>query len=233
VPDETAQGTPDLARVTELIKAADRLGLTWGLRPGTVVLTTSPYSPREASVRMDGDDGNITVVSLIGDMAVGDRVMVMHVPPAGEYTIGFLNRPSSAIFTQASTSDTANIIAETVTFTLPSVTLEFGAAYRVEGGNRINAGAAAAATYRLRKTNIAGAICAQSPAFLGVGLGLNGNAHWTSFIAPTVDMTSAFVYTLQGTGLGVVSTGSAVSPRFVSITLAGAASNFPQAVAVS
>lgn len=233
MPDETAQGAPDLARVTELIKSADRLGLTWGLRPGTVQLTTSPYSPREASVRMDGDDGTITVVSLMGDLFVGDRVMVMRVPPAGEYAIGALNRAPSTIYTQAATTNTALIIAETVTFTLPSVHLQLGTAYRVEGGNRIDAAGASSATFRLRKTNIAGAVVAISPTFFGVGLGISASAHWTSFITPASTMTTDFVYTMQATVAGSVSVGTATAPRFVSITPSGPSSLFPQAVSVS
>lgn len=234
MPDWTTQGDPDLARVTELVRVADRLGLRWGLRPGTVVSVSLPYDPREASVQMDGDLTSITVVSLINDLALGDRVMVVWVPSAGQYAIGKLNAPSMGPpAAQASTSNTGVITAETVTFTLTSLTLKQGTAYRVEGGNRINASAAVSAIYRLRKTDITGTIVAQSPSFAGVGLGLATNAHWTSFITPTVDLTSDFVYTLQGTGVGVVSLGNAVSPRFVSITPAGRADDYPQAVAVS
>lgn len=234
MPEQTVQGNADLARVTELVRVADRLGLRWGLRPGTVVSVSSPYDPREASVRMDGDDTSITVVSLINDLALGDRVMVVWVPSAGQYAIGKLNAPSlGPSVSQASTSDTGTITAETVTFTFTSLTLKRGTAYRVEGGNRVNASTAVSAIFRLRTTNLAGAIVAQSPSFAGIGLGLATNAHWTSFITPTTDLTSNFVYTLQATGVGVVSLGSAVSPRFVSITPAGRAADYPQAVAVS
>lgn len=233
MPDQTLQGTPDLARITELIRVADRLGLIWGLRPGTVASVDYPYTPREANVRMDGDDGGISVVSLVNDLAAGDRVMVVRVPPHGEYAIGLLNQVSPSPVTQASTSDTGTVTVETVTFTFTSLTLKQGTAYRVEGGNRINAAAAVSAIYRLRKTNLAGAIVAQSPSFAGIGLGFASNAHWTSFITPTADLTSDFVYTLQATGLGAVSLGNAVSPRFVSITPSGRAADFPQAVPVS
>lgn len=232
MPDQTLQGAPDLARVTSLIKLADRLGLTWGLRPGTVVSVVSPYTPRDASVRMDGDDGGISVVSLINDLAVGDRVMVVRVPPAGEYAIGRLNAASSSPFTTASTANTGVINAETVTLTLSNVTLKQGTAYRVEGGSRINAAAAVAATFQVRRTNIAGAIVATSPNFVGIGLGLAASAHWTSFITPASTLTDTFVYTLQATGLGATSLGNAASPRFASITPAGPVGFFPQAVSV-
>lgn len=232
MPDQTVQGDADLARVTELVRVADRLGLRWGLRPGTVVSVSLPYDPREASVQMDGDEGGITVVSLINDLTLGDRVMVLWVPSAGQYAIGRLNAASSSPFTVASTANTANIVAETVVLTIPNVTLKQGTAYRVEGGSRINAPAASVATYQLRRTNIAGAIVATSPAFTGLGLGLNASAHWTSFIAPVATLTDTFVYTLQATGVGATGVGNAASPRYVSITPAGPVAKFPQAVSV-
>lgn len=231
MPDERAQGGPSITQIVELLRQADRLGLTWGRRPGTVRSTTGLFTPTQASVIMDGDDIGVTVVSLAGPLAVDDRVMVDRVPPAGLYVVAKIDPPPS--FAQASTVDTATITAEVVTFTFTDVELRAGYAYRVEGGNRINALGANQGTFRLRKTNLAGTIVATSPAFPGIGVGTNANAHWTSFIAPTVTLTSDFVYTCQGTGSGVISVGSAASPRFISITLAGVAAGFPQAVPVS
>lgn len=234
MPDGTAQGAPDLAMITELVRMARRLNLIWGLRPGTVVSVSPPYEPREASVRMDGDEGGITVVSLINDLARGDRVMVLEVPPAGQYAIGLLNAPSlSAPYTQFSTSNSATITAETVTFTFPSVTLVKGTAYRVEGGTRVIAGSADSAIMRLRKTNLAGAIVAESPSFFGHGGALVANSNWRSFITPSTSLTSQFVYTVTATGSGVVASGSAVSPRFASITAVGRAADYPQSVVVT
>lgn len=232
--DNTVQGDADLAQVTELVRLADRLGLRWGLRPGTVVSVSLPYDPREASVRMDGDEGGITVVSLVNDLVLGDRVMVIWVPSAGNYAIGKLNSPSiGPPFTQFATTDTATITAETVTFTFPSVTLVEGTAYRVDGGSRIDAGAGSRTILRLRKTNIAGAIVAESPSFFGIGAGILASANWRSFITPATTLTSPFVYTLTATGAGAIGSGNAVSPRFASITPVGRASEYPQSVVVS
>lgn len=231
MPDERAQGGPSITQITELLRQADRLGLTWGRRPGTVQSTTGLFTTTQASVIMDGDDVGITVVSLVGALVVGDRVMVDRVPPSGLYAIAKIDPPAS--FAQASTVDSATVTAEVVTFTFTDVSLRQGYAYRVEGGNRINALGANQATFRLRRTNLAGAIVATSPAFPGIGVGMNANAHWTSFITPDFDLTSDFVYTCQGSGSGVISVGSVSSPRFVSITLAGPATGFPQAVPVS
>lgn|SRR6478752_2895787 len=233
MPDGTTQGAPDLAMITELVRVADRLGLTWGLRPGTVVSVSPPFDRREASVRMDDDEGGITVVSLVGDVAVGDRVMVVYVPPSGQYAIGWLNQPSSQAFAAASTANSGTIIAEAVVLTIPSVTLKLGTAYRVEAGPALVALATITTLFRVRKTNLAGAQWAISPNFLGLGGGLNSSCHWTSFITPTVDMTTPVVLTMAATLTGSVHAGSAAAPRFVSITPAGRVADYPQAVSVS
>jgi hypothetical protein len=235
MPDETAQGSPDLARVTELIKAADRLGLTWGLRPGVVKFVSSPYTPREASVLMDGDDIGITVVSLIGDLVVGDRVMVERVPPAGNYAVGFLNSPSSARFTAASTSNSATITAEAVVLTIPSATLERGVTYRVECGQAHMALVTISAFFRVRKTNLAGATWATSQQFIGGGALFNQPCAWWSYITPTADIVDTpVVLTMTATGAGSIYVGSAAAPRYFSLTPVGnGRALFPQAVAVS
>lgn len=231
--DQTVQGAPDLALITSMIRAADRLGLTWGLRPGTVTSVLPPYNPREASVRMDGDEGSITVVSLIDDLALGDRVMVVKVPPAGQYAIGRLNTPSQQSYAQASRVNTAAIVAETVLFTFASVTLELGSAYHIQAGSRIDAGAATLATFRMRKTNLAGAVVALSPSFTGRGAGVMANSFWNSYITPAANMVTNLVYTLQAPAPGAISAGTTTSPHFVMITLAGNVAQFPQAVTVS
>lgn len=233
--DLTVQGDADLARVTELVRLADRLGLRWGLRPGTVVSVSSPYDPREASVRMDGDDTSITVVSLINDLALGDRIMVVWVPSAGQYAIGKLNAPSlGPPFAAASTSNSATVTAEAVLLTIPSVTLKAGTAYRVEAGPSVVSLTTISSFYRLRKTNLAGAVWASSSQFLGGGALFNQPAEWWSFLTPTVDIVNTpVVLTMASTGAGAISPGSAAAPRFVSITGVGRAVDYPQAVAVS
>lgn len=233
MPDWTAQSDPDLARITELIRTARRLGLVWGLRPGTVLSTSPPYTRREASVRMDGDEGGITVVSLVDDLVVGDRVMVVHVPPSGEYAIGLLNRPSSQLWTAASTSNSGTITTETVVLTIPSVSLKAGTAYRVEAGSNILAANTITAQFKVRKNNVAGSVWATSPNFPGVNALLIGPAWWTSFITPTVDVVDSLVLTMAATGAGAIHASTAAVPRFFSITPVGRSADFPQAVPVS
>lgn len=72
---------------TESIAAnAGRLGLTWRLRPGTVVNGSNPTS---MSVTLDGDIEPVNCISLIGPLTEGTRVMGEIVPPSGVYIVGY------------------------------------------------------------------------------------------------------------------------------------------------
>lgn len=75
-----------VAAVKALVENAKALGLIWSLRPATV--TVDAPDPSLVEVIMDGDTVSISVVSLIGALAEGSRVMVMVVPPSGMFIIG-------------------------------------------------------------------------------------------------------------------------------------------------
>lgn len=73
------------AGTRELLNEARRLGLTWGLRPATVLDV--------GNVRYDGDDTETVtrVVNLLeSPLFPEQRVMCMFVPPAGNFVIGSL-----------------------------------------------------------------------------------------------------------------------------------------------
>jgi hypothetical protein len=73
------------AGTRELLREARRLGLTWGLRPATVISVDH--------VRYDGDDEETLtrVVNLLeSPLFVAQRVMCIFVPPAGNFVIGSL-----------------------------------------------------------------------------------------------------------------------------------------------
>ena len=80
------------ALIPALSENADALGLTWQLRPATVMFNSNGI----ASVRFDGDAAEINarVVPLVDNVVVGDRVMVMIVPPGSNYIIGKFTAPS-------------------------------------------------------------------------------------------------------------------------------------------
>ena len=69
----------------ELLREARRLGLTWGLRPGTV------SDPSHVVYDGDSEDSNTRVINLLeSPLFVDERVMCMFVPPAGNFVVGVL-----------------------------------------------------------------------------------------------------------------------------------------------
>jgi hypothetical protein len=70
---------------------ADRLGLTWGLRPATV--KDFDIATNVATAIYDGDKTAIGMVSLTGPLLPGFRVMGMSVPPSGNFAIATLGLP--------------------------------------------------------------------------------------------------------------------------------------------
>lgn len=77
--------------VQEVQHNAERLGLTWTLRPGTV----QPGVTAEGlyQVLLDGDIAPSTASSIVGHLPENFRVMVMAVPPSGTYVVGFIGTP--------------------------------------------------------------------------------------------------------------------------------------------
>lgn len=75
-----------VAGVSAVIDNAQRAGLIWRLLPATVVNATSIAN---VQLIVDGDDQGVSrAMSLIGPVRVNQRVMVMVVPPQGNYIIG-------------------------------------------------------------------------------------------------------------------------------------------------
>lgn len=81
------------ATVQAIQANAERLGLTWQIRPATVSDGTSPSA---VSAICDGDTVSIGMVSTIGPLAAGIRVYVLQVPPSGHFIIGLV-APASVI----------------------------------------------------------------------------------------------------------------------------------------
>lgn len=236
--DPTIPQTTSLASVDELVQQADRLGLTWGLRPGTVTDVSdggSPYNPR---VQMDGDPQNIALptVSLIGGLALGMRVQVMRVPPAGNYIIGVINpvttqRYEIGAFANHGTSITTT---EAVMETFSSFNVLGGAAYRLEIDGYLIAATTTFTTFRLRKTNTAGQSLNASDQHPGIGLGVGPFRH-VGYFRNTGNAT--LTYNLVLTAVTATSSSTwgadAEHPRYVSIQYAGPAVEFPAAVVIT
>jgi hypothetical protein len=236
--DPTIPQTVSLAGVDELVSQAKRLGLTWGLRPGAVTDISSlgaAYNPR---VQMDGDPLNIALptVSLIGGLALGMRVMVMSVPPLGNYLVGVINPTTTQRYEigALSTHGTTITTTETVLETFSQFNALGGAAYRVEIDGSLLAGTAVFTRFRLRKTNTAGQSLNSSDQWPGIGLGQAPFRH-VGYFRNTGNGT--LTYNLVLTALTGSSTSQwyadAETPRYVSIQYAGPAVEFPSAVVIT
>lgn len=70
-----------------LVNDAQRLGLTWELRPATV------GSPDPLQVTVDADIVPVGAISMVGALITGTRVYVILIPPSGVFVVGF-NDPS-------------------------------------------------------------------------------------------------------------------------------------------
>jgi hypothetical protein len=88
--------TPEMI-LTGIVEAQNSLDVTsqWKLRPGTITAS----GEMSALVQFDGEgfqgtqSSDVPVTSLIGYLGLGQRVMVMSVPPAGNYAISHLSSP--------------------------------------------------------------------------------------------------------------------------------------------
>lgn len=104
------------ADVTQMIQAlrenAQRLGLTWQLRPATV---TSIAVDGTVGVTLDGDTEETPAVTMTGRTPeISTRVFVISVPPAGLFIVGMMGRDYRArkILTAADTVTFTNIPRE-------------------------------------------------------------------------------------------------------------------------
>jgi hypothetical protein len=73
--------------VATVVDEAQRLGLTWQLRPATVATVTAGSSG--VTILYDGDTVAVNAVNLLGTLlVVGARVMGIQVPPGGNFVAG-------------------------------------------------------------------------------------------------------------------------------------------------
>jgi len=72
-----------------VIDSTQRLGLTWELLPATV----TGSGTRSVSIMYDGDSVSITAISLVGPLVAGVRIYAVHIPPSGNFIIGFATMP--------------------------------------------------------------------------------------------------------------------------------------------
>jgi hypothetical protein len=92
----------DVTTIVDAIKTnAQRLGLTWMIRPGVVMVTSS--RPGEVAVKLDADEATIDVISIIGNLDVETRVWVLVIPDVGSYIIGWCDLPRTLMMGESRT----------------------------------------------------------------------------------------------------------------------------------
>lgn len=138
-----------------VIDNAQRNGLTWRLVPGTVLSSGGAT----VSLIIDGDDTQQSLASslLTPAPSVNDRVMVLVVPPQGNYVIGYYGPPPEIAMPRLLTREDAAFntsaigVTETNLFTTDPVLFRTGYAYRAEWSLRLDTSAANAVGVRVRQ----------------------------------------------------------------------------------
>jgi hypothetical protein len=181
---------PDLLSIQAqaVVDRAKSLGLTWTLRPATVNSEIGP------TVIFDGDTEGLGVQSLIGAVSSSQRVMMLQVPPGGNYIIGALTGGEEAAapamvgtmgtMATATTAlevaiSSANWVTEP-TFTFPPGRIfkchMTGGIYNTAGGPRV-----ILLRVRLGQSNITGTQLLFRPWLCDLIGGVGGSYDWTGY----------------------------------------------------
>lgn len=193
--------TPALALASD----ADRLGLTWKLRPATVM---DGGDPTGILLQIDGDTVPMNGYSLIGPLQVGARVMCALVPPSGTYIVGYVGAAGTETVAGARATDTTGIgiIATTSGTTeldipdlaITNATLAQGNLYSFQGTIAINGGGGSSSfLFRWRaRTALTGSVVA-SFIYLPNGTGFNDTKVFDATYAPGGSSTTSYHLSVQ------------------------------------
>jgi hypothetical protein len=212
-----------------IVDRARQLGLTWTLRPATVV--TFVVATGTATVQFDGDTATLGVVSLIGQVSPNQRVMCMSVPPGGNFIIGSIgssnrtNDYSQIAFGERLTPSTASAGSQGV-LRLDNVPIVSGQNYLVTTNSFLlfntviaDVGSArlAFSTSGVATTGSSTMAIYNSPAIPGTGNGV-GAMLSVQYQATTTGLLSVLLWTVRLGGSGNISIfGNAISPIQLSI----------------
>lgn len=228
---------PIKAIAEAVLERARRTGLTWRLRPATVVSVDADGTTRAV---YDGDDQPIRVTSMVGPVAVAARVMVVTTPPSGNHIVGWAGAPAPGGGPDAlagTESSSPAVTAATVVLSAP-VLLRARTAYRVElGGGASSSAAGVLADFRLRRAATAGQPAQPLAEFYRYRTegGMVINIEGTRYIRRTAatELSTTVELTLE-TGTGTVTHWAAPGrPRFLQLTACGEAARYPHATTVT
>lgn len=116
--------------VGAIVNEAERLGLSWTVRPATMISDFMAF--------YDGDttDEAIRVIKINPDVTINDRVMVMFVPPSANFVIGFA--PGAHATTRVSRCTVASSNSSNTAYQTPTgmsvINLRAGQTYYVDCG---------------------------------------------------------------------------------------------------
>jgi hypothetical protein len=222
---------------------AQRLGLIWTLTPGTVT-AASPLA-----VRLDSPSGDaevaIPVVSLIGMLGAGARVMVVSVPPAGQYIIGRISGVGRGVIGANATNNGSVATATSATpvpissaswDSEPNFLFRSGYVYKVTfaGGVATAGGTAMFGTIQVRKgsASAVGTLLCNWPD--GIPAGFNNIVLTRTFVSfiknstPIDVKTQLSVCAVRGTAASTyVLYGDAVQPLWLEVEELGLSVDFP------
>lgn len=190
--------TPDLigTGAQVVVETANRLGLTWSMRIGTI---TEINSMSQLVVQIDGDENPITMTSMIGVGSVGRKVYVITVPPSANFVVGNVNRPQAGqrIATTVRVTNSAGhagteVVTDSVTGQLQAnLTYKISAQFVAQStvaNDMENA--------RIREDSLAGGQLAVSRVFIPAS-GAGFFVHLEFEYTPTADELKTFVLTGQ------------------------------------
>jgi len=187
-----------------------RLGLTWTLRPGTIT-AIDPLT-----VVHDGDfqQTKIGIISLIGRLPVGTRVMTLGIPPAGNYAIGLIDvvPMDSRVIEGVRGSDTAGLVTSgTTELDLPflqvsGLDLIKDTVYKLEAFFILATQSVATDVFQVRfrlDTALTGTLIGLSQFNAGVTTAVSMTSHG-NYEATTTSHSTIFVSVLRTVGTGTL-----------------------------
>jgi hypothetical protein len=217
---------------------AKRLGLVWTMRPATVV--SYDRTTGMATAIFDGDTVPLTMTSLAGPLTAAQRVMVMIVPPSGNFIIGSVGNVGATdykliAFGERVTASTAAAGAQGV-LRLDNIPVVSGRSYLIQSSNMLlfsTSGATDRGSVRFAFSTSGAATTGSSLMAIwnsdiiqtiSDGVGCYLSTHYT---ATTTGFLSVLIYTLRLGGSGNISIfGNAIQPtQLMAFELNGAVPN--------
>lgn len=228
---------PVKAIAEAVLERMNRLGLTWRLRPATITAVTPDGGIRGV---YDADTQPVRLVSMLGPVAVGARVMVLRTPPAGNHIVGWAGTPAPGTAPDAlawSETNSPAVTAQTVVLSTP-ILLRARTAYRVEMAGGITGSVAGVlADFRLRRVAGDGQpaqALAEFYRYRTEGAPVVA-CHGVRHIRRTAntDLQATIELTLETTTGSVLHVGGVARPRYLQITACGEAAKWPHVTVVN